>query len=195
MTGINRSRAAKPVALALAAAAVCAALAACSSSGSSSSSSAAASSSATAAASSAPASTAPASTAPASAAAASSPAAMTATEATIAANWTAFFNPKEPVAKRVALLEDGSTLQPAVQALASSPTAATSSAKVVAVSVLSASTAKVTYDILLSGNPVLSNQSGSAVLQDGTWKVSTASFCGLLTLQGDTSLPAACKAS
>jgi hypothetical protein len=189
MTGIDRSSAAKPLTLLLAAAAACAALAACSSS-SSSSAAAPPSSSATAAASSAAAST-----VPASSAAASSPAAMTATQATIAANWTAFFNPKEPVAKRVALLEDGSTLQPAVQALASSPTSATTSAKVVSVSVVSASAAKVTYDILLSGAPVLSNQSGSAVLQDGTWKVSTASFCGLLTLQGDKSLPAACKAS
>jgi hypothetical protein len=189
MTGIDRSRAAKPFTLTLAAAAACAALAACSSS---SSSSAAASSSpaATAAASSAPASS-----APASSAAASSPAAMTATETAIAANWTAFFNPKEPLAKRVALLEDGSALEPAVQALASSSTSAASSAKVVEVSVLSASAAKVTYDILLSGTPVLSNQSGSAVLEDGTWKVSTASFCGLLTLQGAKSLPSACKAS
>lgn len=185
MTGIDRSRAAKPLTLTLAAAAACAALAACSSSSSSSS----------AAASPSSPSSAPASSVPASSAAASSPAAMTATQATIAANWTAFFNPKEPVAKRVALLEDGSTLEPAVQALASSSTSATTSAKVVSVSVESASAAKVTYDILLSGTPVLSNQSGSAVLQDGTWKVSTASFCGLLTLQGDKSLPAACQAS
>jgi hypothetical protein len=62
------------------------------------------------------------------------------------------------------------------------------------VSDLSATTAKVTYDILLSGTPVLTNQSGSAVLQDGTWKVSTTSFCGLLTLNGTKPLPAVCKA-
>src|SRR3982074_428669 len=31
----------------------------------------------------------------------------TSTESVIAANWTAFFNPKTPVAKRISLLQDG----------------------------------------------------------------------------------------
>jgi hypothetical protein len=52
------------------------------------------------------------------------------------------------------------------------------------------------YNILVSGTPELKNQTGMAVLQNGTWKVSVASFCGLLTIEnaGKTSgLPAACK--
>jgi hypothetical protein len=36
----------------------------------------------------------------------------------------------------------------------------------------------VTYDVLLSGKPVLTNQSGIAVLQDGTGKVGTATLHG-----------------
>jgi hypothetical protein len=40
-------------------------------------------------------------------------------------------------------------------------------------------TAKVTYDLLLSGKPVLTNQSGIAVLQDGIWKVVTATLHAL----------------
>jgi hypothetical protein len=80
--------------------------------------------------------------------------------------------------------------------MANSSTAAQTSAKVIGVTVLSPAQAKVTYNILLSGKPVLTNQSGTAVLQDGTWKVGAASFCGLLALQngGSTkSLPAVCK--
>jgi hypothetical protein len=56
----------------------------------------------------------------------------------------------------------------------------------------------VTYNILLGGQPALSNQSGVAVKQAGTWKVGVASFCGLLAVEngGKTSgLPAACKSA
>lgn len=175
----------------LLACALFAALAACSSSSSSSSAAAPA----TTAASSAPASSPPAGTS------ASSPAAAateTATQKAIAANWTAFFDPKEPAAKRIALLEDGQQLAPALSGLAKSSTAAETTAKVVSVTVASATQAKVTYDILLSGTPALTNQSGTAILQDGTWKVSVGSFCALLTVQaaGNTkSLPAACKSA
>ena len=172
----------------LVACAACAALTACSSSSSSSSSTAAPTTSA--ATTGVPAST-PASSTPASSPSAAS--GQTATQKTIAANWTAFFNPKEPVAKRITLLEDGQQLSAAVKAQASSAEAAASSAKVDSVSVTSATQAKVTYDILLNGTPVLKNQSGSAVLQGGTWKVADSSFCGLLALQGTKSLPAACQ--
>jgi hypothetical protein len=58
--------------------------------------------------------------------------------------------------------------------------------------------AKVTYSILLGGQPALSHQTGVAVKQGGTWKVGVASFCGLLAVEngGKTSgLPAACKSA
>ncbi len=63
---------------------------------------------------------------------------------------------------------------------------------------VSPSQAKVTYSILLGGQPVLSGRTGVAVKQDGTWKVGVASFCGLLTVEnnGKTSgLPAACSSA
>jgi len=55
----------------------------------------------------------------------------------------------------------------------------------------------VKYDILLNGTPALTNQTGTAVQENGTWKVGVTSFCGLLTLEnsGKTAgLPAACQA-
>jgi hypothetical protein len=117
---------------------------------------------------------------------------------TIASNWTAFFSAKTPVNQRVSLLQDGSTFAPIIRAQAGSGLAALASAKVSKVTVQSATQAKVAYSILVSGTPELANQTGVAVLQNGTWKVGVASFCGLLTLEnaGSTAkLPAACKAT
>ena len=164
--------------------ALAAGLAACSSSGNSSSSGASSSPS------SAPSSSAPASSA--------SPASSSGAASTIAANWATFFNAKTPVAKRVSLLQDGQTFQSIIKSQAGSGLAASATAKVTKVTIVSPTQAKVTYSILIGGQSALAHQAGVAVLQDGTWKVGLASFCGLLALEngGKTSgLPAACKSA
>jgi hypothetical protein len=164
--------------------ALAAGLAACSSSSNSSSSGASSSPS------SAPSSSAPASSA--------SPASSSGASATIAKNWEAFFSAKTPVAKRVSLLQDGQTFQSIIKSQAGSGLAASATAKVTKVTMVSSTQAKVTYSILIGGQSALANQAGVAVLQDGTWKVGLASFCGLLAVEngGKTSgLPAACKSA
>ena len=131
-------------------------------------------------------------------AASASPVSGSGDAATIKANWEAFFNPKTPVAKRVSLLQDGQTFATVIKSQAGSGLASSASAKVTKVTVVSPSQAKVTYSILLGGQPVLSGRTGVAVKQGGTWKVGVASFCGLLTVEnnGKTSgLPAACKSA
>jgi hypothetical protein len=131
-------------------------------------------------------------------AASSSPAGSSAAASSIAANWTAFFDAKTPVAKRVSLLEDGPEFAAVIKSQAGGGLAAAATAKVTRVTVTSASQATVVYNILVAGQAALSNQSGTAVLQDGTWKVGLASFCGLLSLEagGKTSgLPAPCKSA
>jgi hypothetical protein len=142
---------------------------------------------------------APSSAPPASAPASSTaPAASSAAASTIAANWTAFFSAKTPVAKRTALLEDGQDFTAVIKAQESSGLASAASAKVTKVTVTSPTQATVGYNILVAGQSALSNQSGTAVLQDGTWKVGLSSFCGLLTLEagGKTAgLPVQCKAT
>jgi hypothetical protein len=118
--------------------------------------------------------------------------------ATIKANWEAFFNPKTPVAKRVSLLQNGQTFASVIKAQASSTLASSATAKVTKVTLVSSSQAKVTYSILVGGQAVLSNRTGVAVKQGGTWKVGLASFCGLLTVENagkTTGLPAACKSA
>jgi hypothetical protein len=143
-------------------------------------------------------------TASPSAPAASPPASSSASSAAsgdakaIAANWEAFFNAKTPVATRVSLLQDGSTFSSIIKSQAGSGLASLATAQVTKVTVITTSEAQVTYSILVSGTPELKNQNGTAVYQDGTWKVGVTSFCGLLTLEngGSTaSLPAACKSA
>jgi hypothetical protein len=116
----------------------------------------------------------------------------------IKANWAAFFSAKTPVARRVSLLQDGQQFAPIIKSQAGSGLAAEASAKVTKVAVTSPSKAAVTYSILVGGQPAVSGQKGTAVLQDGTWKVGVASFCGLLSVEntGSTAkLPPACSSA
>jgi hypothetical protein len=113
--------------------------------------------------------------------------------AEITANWTAFFDPKTPLAKRISILQNGQVFSAAIQGSSRFPGASTASAKVTKVTVTSPTQAKVTYSILLAGTPVLPNQSGVAVLEGGTWKVGDASFCALLTLENSGKPMAVCK--
>jgi hypothetical protein len=158
-------------------------VAACGSSGSTSTSSS------TPAAGTSSASTPAASSAPASSPATTGGSAV----AEITANWTAFFDPKTPVAKRISLLQNGQVFASVIRAQAGSSLASNASAKVKKVTVTSATKASVTYDILFAGTPALSNVAGVAVLQGGTWKVGDVSFCSLLTLENSGKPMAICK--
>ncbi len=172
------------------------AMSACSSSSSSSSSSAPATASSSAAASTAASSpTSASASASASAPAGGSSSAVSA----ITANWNTFFNSSTPNSKRVQLLENGSQFSAAISAFASSPLAAAVTSKVDSVSVTSATAAKVKYDLSAAGTTVANGQTGSAVLQDGTWKIGDDVFCGLLTEAKGAGLsipvPSACKSA
>ena len=174
--------------------ALAATITACSSSSSSSSSSSAPASPSAAATTSAAAPT----TAAASPSAAASTPAATGTAAAIAAitkNWVTFFNGKTPAATRQSLVQDGSQFATVLKAQASSAQSEAAGASVQKVTLTSATQAAVGYTILISGSPVLAGQKGTAVLESGTWKVSLASFCGLLALQNGGKAVAGCPAS
>ncbi len=53
----------------------------------------------------------------------------------------------------------------------------------------------MTYDIVSGSTTLLGGQTGTAVYQDGTWKVGYASLCGLFKLVPGGSLPAACNSA
>lgn len=160
------------------------AVSACSSSGSSSSSS-----SSSAPASSAPASSAPASSAPASSSSSGNSAAV----AQITTNWEKFFNSSTPNSERVTLLQNGSAFAGAISGLVS--LVSNLGAKVTNVTLTSATTATVTYDLTAGGSSLLNNQTGTAVLENGVWKVGDASLCGLIKLVPGGTVPSACSSA
>jgi len=101
-------------------------------------------------------------------------------------NWATFFDGSTSAADRIRLLEDGQKFASVIEALGSSSLAKQVKAQVGRVKLTSSKTASVTYTILLSGNPVLKNERGQAVLVGDTWKVGAASVCGLAKLEGVT---------
>jgi hypothetical protein len=163
------------------------AVSACSSSSSSSSSSSASS----ATSSSAPVSSAPVSSAPASSSSSGNSAAV----AEITTNWEKFFNASTPLSQRVALLENGSSFSSAIDSFSKLPLANGIGAKVTGVTVTSATMATVTYSIVSGSTTLLGGQTGTAVYQDGTWKVGDASLCNLFKLIPGGSEPAACSSA
>ena len=167
--------------------ALAAAITACSSSSSSSSSSTTPTAAATSAASSPVASSTPAGS--------SSGTGSAATIATIKKNWETFFNGKTPAATKENLVQDGQKFASVIKSQAGSALAQTASASVQSVTVTSPTQAKVKYSILVSGAPVLQGQKGTAVYENGTWKVGLGSFCALLTLQNNGKAPAGCSSA
>jgi purine-cytosine permease-like protein len=139
--------------------------------------------------SSAPASSAPASSAPASSSSSSNSAAV----AEITANWEKFFSSSTPNSERVTLLQNGSTFAAAISGLSSLVSGL--GAKVTNVTLNSATTATVNYNLTSGGSSLLSGQTGTAVLQDGVWKVGDASFCGLVKLVPGGKVPSACSSA
>ena len=159
-------------------------MAACSSSGSS----------AAASPSSAPPSSAPASSpAASSSATAGSTAASGNATALVTANWEAFFDGKTSAAKKISLLENGQKFASIINAQAGSGIAASAGAKVHAVVVNSPAQATVHYDITLNGQTALGNQTGTAVYENGTWKVGDVSFCQLLKIENGGTAPSVCS--
>jgi hypothetical protein len=155
------------------------AVSACSSSSSSSSSSSA---------SSATSSSAPVSSAPVSSG-------NSAAVAEITTNWEKFFNASTPLSQRVALLQNGSSFSSAIDSFSKLPLANGIGAKVTGVTMTSATMATVTYSIVSGSTTLLAGQTGTAVNQDGTWKVGDASLCNLFKLIPGGSEPAACSSA
>ena len=133
------------------------------------------------------------STASSPAASGSPGATLTGDAATIRDVYLRFLDLKVPVEQKVGLIQDGSEFLSAMQAEAKNPQAATVSLQVSDVKITSDKLAEVTYTILVSGSPLLPNQKGYAVKEDGTWKVAGVTFCGLLNAQNPTAVPAVCS--
>ena len=111
-------------------------------------------------------------------------------QAQIKSAYLKFFSSKTPTDQRVALLQNGSQFKPLVTSFANNPLAKNVSATVSSVTLQGADKAKVVYDVKVAGAS-LGKQAGTAVRENGKWKVGSASLCKLVSLGGTT--PSACK--
>lgn len=102
-----------------------------------------------------------------------------------------FFSSSTSPSKRASLLQNGQKFAPVIEAMSKSPLASSTKARVTKVTPQGKTTAKVAYTIYVHGTPALKNQQGGAVLEGGTWKVSDATLCNLIALEGTR--PPACK--
>jgi len=100
-------------------------------------------------------------------------------------SYVAFFNGTTPPATRAGLVENGDAFLPALEGMAADPQATATAATVEGVTASGDGLATVSWTLLMNGAPVLPDQSGEAIEEDGTWKVSAATFCALLAIQGD----------
>jgi hypothetical protein len=162
--------------------ALAAAVAACSSSSSPSSTSS-------------PTTSAPATSASAASAPASSPAATSTSNAAaeIKTNWEKFFNSSTPNSQRTGLLQNGTEFASAISSLIHLVSGL--GATVTNVTVNSATSATVIYNLTASGSSLLKGQTGTAVYEDGVWKVGDATLCDLIKLVPGGSAPAACSSA
>ncbi|WP_327682447.1 hypothetical protein [Kitasatospora sp. NBC_00458] len=98
----------------------------------------------------------------------------------VTANWQKFFDPTTPIPEKATLLQNGDVLLPALQGFSQDPRLGQVQAKVTNVAFTSATDATVTYELSLQGSVVEPAATGQAVLDNGTWKVSRSTICGLL---------------
>lgn len=124
---------------------------------------------------------------------AASPPAAGSPTAAIKANWVKFFDGRTPAAERVSLLQHGQAFARTISAMSGLGTSA--SAKVSGVRLTSPTRAAVTYTVYLGTVKALPDEKGTAVLENGVWKVSDRSFCVLLTLQNGGKTPSVCNSA
>ncbi|GAP47609.1 hypothetical protein [Streptomyces azureus] len=118
---------------------------------------------------------------------ASAPADRAAAETEIRQNWQKFFDPKTSTEDKQAVLENGDRMGPVLKAFSGDERGGQVQAKVTRIEFTSATEADVTYTLTLKGATALPDASGTAVEQDGTWKVSAKTLCALVQLSGNAS--------
>ncbi|MFI9821865.1 hypothetical protein ACIHFC_15525 [Streptomyces sp. NPDC052013] len=121
---------------------------------------------------------------------ASAPADRAAAEQEIRQNWEKFFDPETSLEDKATVLENGDRMAPVLQAFSGDQRGGQVQAKVTKVAFTSPTGADVTYTLTLKGATALPDASGTAVEQDGTWKVSAKTLCALVQMSGNGSATA-----
>lgn len=103
-----------------------------------------------------------------------------------------FFAGGSEAETKMSVLQDPDRFADTIRAQSGSGLAAATTASVSDMDLVAPGRASVTYTISMNDEPVLPDQPGYAVEQDGQWKVSASSFCQLLTLENEGTPPAEC---
>ncbi|HEU5215623.1 MAG TPA: hypothetical protein VFU30_08785 [Gaiellaceae bacterium] len=111
-------------------------------------------------------------------------------QAQIKSAYEQFFSGKSTVDERVALLQNGRRYKALVSSFAANPLAKNASATVSSVKLQGPDKANVVYVVKLGGT-ALPRQTGTAVRENGKWKIQATSLCKLVALSGST--PSVCK--
>jgi hypothetical protein len=111
-------------------------------------------------------------------------------QAQIKSAYARFFAPKTSLSDRVALLQNGPKFRSVIEGFASNPLAKQVTVTVSSVTLQGANNAKVVYQVKFAGT-ALPTQTGTAVRENGVWKLGDASLCRLVALGGST--PSGCK--
>ncbi|KAB1973319.1 hypothetical protein F8144_43890 [Streptomyces triticiradicis] len=118
---------------------------------------------------------------------ATAPADPAAAQQEIKQNWEKFFDPAVSAKEKLAVLENGEQMAPVLQGFNGDQRGQQVKADVQKIEFTSPTEANVTYTLLLQGATALPNASGTAVEQNGTWKVSAKTLCALVQLSGNAS--------
>ncbi|MEV5613176.1 hypothetical protein [Streptomyces sp. NPDC052225] len=110
-----------------------------------------------------------------------------AAEKEIKKNWKKFFDPSVPMKEKQTVLEDGAKMGQVLKSFSGDKRGGQVEATVDTIAFTSATAADVTYALALKGATVLPDAKGTAVEQDGTWKVSVNTLCALVQLSGNAS--------
>ena len=106
-----------------------------------------------------------------------------AAQAQIKSAYEKFFAGQTSMPDRVALLQNGPKFKHVIQEFTSFPGASQVSVNVKSVKLHGANDADVVYVVKLGGAP-LPQQNGTAVKQNGTWKVGDEGLCRLIEISG-----------
>ncbi|AVH59566.1 MULTISPECIES: hypothetical protein [Streptomyces] len=115
------------------------------------------------------------------------PADPAAAEQEIERNWEKFFDPAVSQKDKQQVLENGGRMAEVLESFNGDQRGRQVQANVEKVEFTSPAGADVTYSLTLKGATALPGASGTAVEQDGTWKVSVKTLCALVQLSGNAS--------
>ncbi|WP_328668005.1 hypothetical protein [Streptomyces sp. NBC_00328] len=118
---------------------------------------------------------------------ATAPADPAAAQQEIRQNWEKFFDPAVSAKEKQAVLQNGDQMAPLLQGFNGDQRGQQVKADVEKIEFTSPTEADVTYTLTLNGATALPNASGTAVEQNGTWKVSVKTLCALVQLSGNGS--------